>query len=386
MPKSIQFFLLLLVTCGCLLCFYYSEIEQNVSLRGLNLRNLRSRNNNELSNRGLLTGRNVTPSASGGDQNNTYVATAQLVYNNSGVSSTPEAINLDLAVIFCNVKEKQALKWNFRKMIKSLIGHSSKNISIHFHLVTDPSSLEIAKEVIHHEADKKRLNVQISAYYIQTFAEQFATTIETLQQYFSAKPGTYYSQALFYVSVRLLDLIPTNVDRLVFVDVDTEFRDALTNLYGHFEYFTDDQLLGLAPELSPVYRHILYLYRNRHKATLLGEPKGMGFPGFNSGVVLMKLAKMRQSSLYRSLLDNSSLSELTTKYSFKGHLGDQDFYTLVALEYPQLFYTLPCNWNRQLCTWWKSKGYDDIFDLFYSCKGFISLYHGNCNSQIPKAT
>ena len=386
-----------------------------MSLRGLNLRNLRSKigRADELSGSSLLTGavtpnRNVTPlaSVSAVAENNNFTTTnttaTLLVYN-----SPPEIIHL--AVIFCNVKEKQALKWNFRKMTSSLIGHSFNNISIHFHLVTDPSSLEIAKEIIHHEAYKKRLNVQvinnkfpcfvnpfhiltlfisqqISAYFIETFAQQFGSTIEVLQQYFSAKPGTYYSQALFYVSVRLPDLIPLDVDRLIFVDVDTEFRDNLTNLYGHFEYFTDDQLLGLAPELSPVYRHILYLYRNKHKATLLGEPKGMGFPGFNSGVVLMKLAKMRQSSLYSSLVKNSTLSELTTKYSFKGHLGDQDFYTLIALEYPQLFYTLPCNWNRQLCQWWKSKGYDDIFDFFYECKGFISLYHGNCNSVIPKAT
>jgi lipopolysaccharide biosynthesis glycosyltransferase len=226
---------------------------------------------------------------------------------------------------------------------------------------------------------------QVSAYFIDSFVKQFVTTVQVLQQYFSVKQGTYYSQALFYVSVQLPDIIPSDVTRLIFVDVDTEFRDSVEKLNQQFEYFDDQQLLGLAPELSPVYRHILYVYRNQHKTSLLGEPKGKGFPGYNSGVVLMKLDKMRQSVIYQSLLTNSSLGNLTDKYSFKGHLGDQDFYTLVALEYPQLFYTLPCNWNRQLCQWWKSKGYDDIFDQFYECKGFISLYHGNCNSQIPDA-
>ena len=170
-----------------------------------------------------------------------------------------------------------------------------------------------------------------------------------MQQYFSAKPGTYYSQALFYVSVRLPELVPANVDRLIFVDADTEFRDGPDKLAAHFDDFDEDQLLGLAPELTPVYRHILYIYRHRHKSTLLGEPKGQGFPGYNSGVVLMQLDRIRGSTLYNSLLTNASLAQLTTKYSFKGHLGDQDFYTLAALEYPQLFHTLPCNWNRQLC-------------------------------------
>ena len=33
----------------------------------------------------------------------------------------------------------------------------------------------------------------------------------------------------------------------------------------------------------------------------------------------------------------------------KGHLGDQGLYTLLALDDPQLLYSLPCGWNRQLC-------------------------------------
>ena len=410
MPKSIHLFLILLATCSFLVCLYYNEIEKNVSRRfgphllGSNLRNLRSSEDFSALTGAVLS--NVTPSASvqHGDeyQNNTARTYYSAYINNANVSSTE---TIHLAVIFCNVGQKAALKWNFKKMTRSLIKFCSKNVALHFHLVTDPSSWEIAKEIIHSESKKTQINIQVrpymnlvgdffmfffsfqvSAYFIDTFAKQFVTTVQVLQQYFSVKQGAYYSQALFYVSVLLPDVIPSDISRLIFLDVDAEFRDSVEKLNQQFEYFNDQQLLGLAPELSPVYRHILYVYRNQHKTSLLGEPKGKGFPGYNSGVMLMKLAKMRQSVIYRSLLTNSSLGNLTDKYSFKGHLGDQDFYTLVALEHPHLFYTLPCNWNRQLCQWWKSKGYDDIFDLFYECKGFISLYHGNCNSQIPDAS
>lgn len=227
---------------------------------------------------------------------------------------------------------------------------------------------------------------KVSPYYIEDFAREYSGMIEVMQAYFTSKPGTYYSQALFFASVRMPDLVPSDVTRLIFIDVDTKFQDSITKLAAHFDDFEGEQMLGLTPELSPVYRHILYSYRNKHKKTLLGEPKGVGFPGFNSGVILMKLDQLRKSEIYYQLLTNSSLHNLTSNYEFKGHLGDQDFYTLVALEHPHLFHTLPCNWNRQLCQWWKSKGYIEIFDRYYECRGFISLYHGNCNSQIPEET
>jgi hypothetical protein len=48
------------------------------------------------------------------------------------------------------------------------------------------------------------------------------------------------------------------------------------------------------------------------------------------------------------------------------------------------FYILPCSWNRQLCIWWKDKGYESVFDLYFKCEGHINIYHGNCNTEIPK--
>lgn len=62
---------------------------------------------------------------------------------------------------------------------------------------------------------------------------------------------------------------------------------------------------------------------------------------------------MRNSKLYSELITPQTVEKLTKKYHFKGHLGDQDFFTLIGMDHEELFYVLPCTWNRQLCTWCK---------------------------------
>jgi hypothetical protein len=166
MPKSIHLFIFLLVTCSFLVCLYYNEIEKNVSRRfgphllGSNLRNLRSSEDISALTGAVLS--NVTPSASvqHGDeyQNNTALAYYSANTKNANVSSTE---TIHLAVIFCNVEQKAALKWNFKKMTRSLIRHCSNKIALYFHLVTDPSSWEIAKEIIHNESKKTQFNIQV---------------------------------------------------------------------------------------------------------------------------------------------------------------------------------------------------------------------------------
>ena len=92
---------------------------------------------------------------------------------------------------------------------------------------------------------------------------------------------------------------------------------------------------------------------------------------------------MRSSDLYNSLINEQTLVELTEKFHFKGHLGDQDFFTLISMEYERFFYILPCGWNRQLCTWWRAHGYESVFDMYYDCEDSVHIYHGNCNTEIP---
>lgn len=172
--------------------------------------------------------------------------------------------------------------------------------------------------------------------------------------------------------------------------------------------FGESTLFALAPELSPVYHHILYQWKQSHPGSLFGEPSYKGFAGLNSGVVLMNLDAIRLSEEYQECISKSFVDKITAKYSFKvrwivrvwrqvptsvstfyhffllqGHLGDQDFYTLLALERPHLIEILPCTWNRQLCEWWRHHGYADTFDEFARCDGTVNIYHGNCNSRIP---
>lgn len=130
-------------------------------------------------------------------------------------------------------------------------------------------------------------------------------------------------------------------------------------------------------------RHTFWQYRKENPKTRVGEPPPDGLPGFNSGVMLLDLGAMRDSALYNQLLEPSNVAKLADQYRFRGHLGDQDFFTMIGMEHPELFYSLACGWNRQLCTWWRDHGYGDVFQLYYRCGGPVYIYHGNCNSPIP---
>uniref|UniRef100_H3B4L2 Xyloside xylosyltransferase 1 n=1 Tax=Latimeria chalumnae TaxID=7897 RepID=H3B4L2_LATCH len=132
------------------------------------------------------------------------------------------------------------------------------------------------------------------------------------------------------------------------------------------------------------FRHTFWQYRRENPNTRVGDPPPTGLPGFNSGVMLLNLEAMRQSKLYNHLLEPEGVHQLAEKYHFKGHLGDQDFFTMIGMEHIDLFYVLDCVWNRQLCTWWKDHGYHDIFDQYFKCDRPVKIYHGNCNTPIPE--
>lgn len=218
---------------------------------------------------------------------------------------------------------------------------------------------------------------------VDALGAEVKVMIQAMQQHFSYQPGSYYSHALFFLSTALHRLAPPSLHRLIMLDADLMFKADIKILHELFNSFSPSNVIGIAYEMQPVYRHVLSKYRQEHPGTLLGEAAPRGFPGFNSGVLLLDLDKMRRSVRYNELLEIDEVKKMTEKYSFKGHLADQDFYTLLAFENKELFYVLPSTWNRQLCQWWKDKGYESVFDDYFTYKGKVNIYHGNCNTPFP---
>ncbi|XP_061493663.1 xyloside xylosyltransferase 1 isoform X2 [Rhineura floridana] len=219
---------------------------------------------------------------------------------------------------------------------------------------------------------------------VDVLTEKLLPVVETMQRLFSAGSGTYYSDSIFFLSLAMHRVMPKEISRIIQVDLDVEYRTNIRELFEEFDNFPEGAVIGIAHEMQPVYRHILWQYRKEHPGTRVGEPPPDGMPGFNSGVLLLDLEAMRHSDLYNRLLDPGAIQQLANKFHFKGHLGDQDFFSLVGMEHPELFHILDCTWNRQLCTWWREHGYSEIFDRYFRCDGHIKIYHGNCNTPIPE--
>ncbi|XP_025084122.1 xyloside xylosyltransferase 1-like [Pomacea canaliculata] len=277
-----------------------------------------------------------------------------------------------------NARVNRNLQTKFEVCVSSM-SHLSSAV-IHLYVIGDQDSRNIARSFV---ATISKQNVKLTLLDIDVLAKQMDKLIRVMQQHFTYNADSYYSQTLFFLSTFMHVLTPRSLHRLIMLDADLQFRADVKHLNELFRQFAPGNVIGIAYEMQPVYRHVLAKYRQAHPETPAGAPKPSGNPGFNSGVLLLNLDEMRLSQQYNSLLSADVVQKLAEKYAFKGHLADQDFYTLISLEHMELFYVLPCTWNRQLCQWWRDKGYEDVFDHYFSCEGDVNIYHGNCNTPFP---
>ena len=74
-------------------------------------------------------------------------------------------------------------------------------------------------------------------------------------------------------------------------------RSDLIKLYSHFRKFSLQQVIGVATDQTPHYFDKSKSYREAHPSSSVGSPGKM--QGFNTGVTLFDLGKMRSSRLYQ---------------------------------------------------------------------------------------
>mmetsp|Transcript_10821 Transcript_10821/g.20987 ORF Transcript_10821/g.20987 Transcript_10821/m.20987 type:complete len:323 (-) Transcript_10821:378-1346(-) len=166
--------------------------------------------------------------------------------------------------------------------------------------------------------------------------------------------GRKYSQVqAFMLKPFMAWILPSNIPRVIMLDMDVAFLRPPHQLWAKFEFF-DDALVGLAREQSDLYTW----------ATNLAH-------AYNGGVQLLDLARMRgpEEARYISALTAACRTheEIARQYGKRrnctkfaptsvrfGMLGDQSLYTYMAYKEQSLFFNIGCEWNRQLGSWLSS--------------------------------
>lgn len=151
----------------------------------------------------------------------------------------------------------------------------------------------------------------------------------------------------------LLPWYYSHLNRLIFISHKIKLRADAIELYEHFNRFDSEQLIGLTLIQDARFASSFAAHRRLQQDDVnknLGLSPPLGWPGFNSAVILLDLEKMRHSDSIRRYLDLENQYPLVTKYDFttdKSLPRLDEWLTLVALEKAELFYTLPCQWNVQ---------------------------------------
>ncbi|KHJ42891.1 glycosyltransferase, family 8 [Trichuris suis] len=241
-----------------------------------------------------------------------------------------------LAVVVCKERYDEALT-----MIKSAIMFGVSPMQLH--IFTD----ETRKEYIRNEVEgyiraSAWRQLKMNIYRIQYPKGQEKLWAELF------KPCS--SQRLF-----IPDIL-TNVDAVLYVDIDVIFLRPIEDIWQLFKRFTAKQMIGVAPE-------------SEEKATNWYAKFAM-HPflkpyGLNTGVMLMNLTRMRAFSW------SSHMYPLLEKYKYNITWGDQDLINILFSENEDGVLLFTCDWNyrpdhcmyTQLCKSADEKG--------------ISILHGS---------
>ncbi|XP_058494857.1 xyloside xylosyltransferase 1 [Solea solea] len=385
--RSYQFVLLLAAALAVVAFYYFGSEKQNFSSTTKRIKQTQASHNINRNDADLTVDTRLSHTAGSEEQGqeDQDVGDENERFGTQHGDSKAADQHYHALMMFTKVDKSRSLQDKFRVAMLSMVKHGRflEGEVLVLHFVSDQPSQEMGERMLQQFLVDATFKYEVLFHDVVALTQKLFPVVEAMQKYFSAGSGAYYSDAIFFLSVAMHHIMPDNLTRIVQLDLDLKYRTNIRDLFQEFDQFPPGAVIGIAREMQPVYRHTFWQYRKENPQSKVGEPPPDGLPGFNSGVMLLDLRAMRTSVLYNELLKPSNVAKLADQYRFRGHLGDQDFFTMIGMEHPELFHSLLCGWNRQLCTWWRDHGYGNVFQLYYRCDGPVYIYHGNCNSPIP---
>ena len=259
-------------------------------------------------------------------------------------------------------KMDETFEFKMKINLNSLLTHSS-GTPLHFVIITDRRSLSSAAESLDNILRQHVAERVISGRWSRVRAVPRVTwtfvdcekIVSLERDFFTAMKrnsrqglggGGSYSEDLFYIAP-IYHKAFVRLDRIIFLDSkDLEFRCDIQLLDDQFDAMSETAVIGIGPDLTPHYRHETRVFRTRHPDTEVGEPGPRG-QGYNSGVVLYRLDRMRASAVYNGYIAPRGVDRLMTSFMYQMFLAEQDWLTNLGWSHPDLFYNLPCEFNRQ---------------------------------------
>ena len=100
------------------------------------------------------------------------------------------------------------------------------------------------------------------------FAQQINLSRSLFICYVPSPKSTYYDEMFHLYSVYHL-AFPQ--ERLIALDADLHFQDDIADLDDQFDLMSPEQLIGIAPDLSPHYWYHFLPYRKKHPGSNVGK-------------------------------------------------------------------------------------------------------------------
>jgi lipopolysaccharide biosynthesis glycosyltransferase len=184
---------------------------------------------------------------------------------------------------------------------------------------------------------------QMKQYYARSLKDKTKVTEDGTVLYYSYEK---YTLDLFFLAPFYHLCFPSSLKQLIVLDVDLEVRIDLQELQHQFDLMTPDQVVGVVNDQFAMYKmyyeNTLRLYPTMNISEAFGK-------GFNTGVVLYDLEKIRQSATWAAeIASPAAIDQLARKHWMVGTVGDQDWMTLMGFEHPELIRILPCEFNLQV--------------------------------------
>eukprot|EP00096_Caligus_rogercresseyi_P012646 TRINITY_DN5364_c0_g1_i1.p1 TRINITY_DN5364_c0_g1~~TRINITY_DN5364_c0_g1_i1.p1 ORF type:complete len:743 (+),score=142.12 TRINITY_DN5364_c0_g1_i1:258-2231(+) len=205
-------------------------------------------------------------------------------------------------------------------LLKSILFY--RKHPLHFHFLTDPPTRRVLHTLFH---SWKIYQVRVSFYDDVNISNEVSWV-----------PNKHYS-GIYGLLKLTIPKVLSNVSKIIVLDTDVTLATDISKLWKMFNNFGLEQCLGLVENQSDWYIPGK-LWKNHRPWPALGR-------GFNTGVILMDLEKLRSfqwSTKWKLIAEK----DLTTLYVTA--LADQDIFNAVLKSHPELLYKLPCSWNVQL--------------------------------------